>query len=326
MAMLSLRKDAAFDLLRLALNKPRFDQKPTDRIRAQILSGIIANEREPSAIAERAWLSALYGTHPYSRPNEGTKAGLASISPADLSVFHRAAFARDGLHIAVVGDIDANALGEKLDQLFGELPQMQALAPVTDVVPKLGQQVEVNYDLPQTSLQLAYPGVTRDAPDFYAVVLMNDILGGSAFTSRLWDQVREKRGLAYGVGSALEDKEHSQALLVTTATRSDRAPETLSVIRDVVKQMAEHGPTATELAAAKRYLIGAFAINELNSSASIAATLVGLQSSNLGIDYIQRRAGLIDQVTLDQVKAAAKKLLSSEPAIMVVGPPLGAKG
>lgn len=183
----------------------------------------------------------------------------------------------------------------------------------------------MNYDLPQTSLRSAFPGVKRSAPDFFAAKLMNEILGGSAFTSRLFDEVREKRGLAYGLRSCLVGKEHSHALLVTTATLSDRAAKTLSIVRQVVKDMAEKGPTEAEPEASKNYLIGAYAIKHLDASSSIAATLVGLQLDNLGIDYIQRRAALIDQVTLDQVKAAAKKLLSAEPAIMVVGPPLGAK-
>jgi zinc protease len=327
MRMLSERKDAAFDLLRLAVNGPRFDQDPTDRVRAQVLSGIIADEREPKAIAQREWLSAIYGTHPYSRPDEGTKAGVAGITPADLSAFHKAAFARDGLHVAVVGDIDARALSERLDQLFGELPQKQALVPVADVLPKLGQQVEVNYDLPQTSLQLAWPGVKRSAPDFYATLLVKEILGGSGLNSRLFMEVREKRGLAYGAYSRLKEDQHSDALVVvTTATRADRAAETLGVVRQVVKELAETGPTEAEFEATKKHLIGAYAINHLDSSSSIAATLVELQLDNLGMDYIQRRAALIDQVTLDQVKAAAKKLLSAEPAIMVVGPPLGGKG
>lgn len=127
--MLSERQGAAFDLIRLAVNRPRFDQEPVDRIRAQILSDVIANEREPRAIAELAWRHELFGTHPYSRPNEGTKQSLARITPADLGTFHQAAFARDGLHVAIVGDIDAKALSARLDQLFGDLPQKQALAP-----------------------------------------------------------------------------------------------------------------------------------------------------------------------------------------------------
>ena len=322
MRMLSEEENEAFDLLRLAVNHPRFDQAPIDRIRSQILSGIIANERDPNTVAQQRWLRAIYGEHPYARPDEGTKQSLATITPDDLKAFHKANFARGGLHVAVVGDIDAATLSDKLDEVFGDLPQMQTLAPVADVTPKLGQHVEVNYDLPQTSLQFAWPGVKRSAPDFFAVVLMNDILGGSTFTSRLFEEVREKRGLAYGVSSDLVDHEHSNALLVTTATRSDRAAETLSIVRQVVKEMADNGPTEAELAATKKYMIGAYAISNLDSSASIAATLVELQLDNLGIDYMKRRAALINAVTLDDVKAAAKKLLSAEPATMVVGPPL----
>ncbi|TIO99061.1 MAG: insulinase family protein, partial [Mesorhizobium sp.] len=218
--------------------------------------------------------------------------------------------------------IDAATLSGKLDEVFGDLPQTQTLAQVADVSLKLGQQLEVNYDLPQTSLQLAWPGVKRSDPDFYAAVLMNEILGGSTFTSRLYEEVREKRGLAYSVSSDLVDHEHSNALLVTTATRSDRAAETLAIVRQVVKEMAENGPTEEELAATKKYMIGAYAINNLDSSSSIAATLVELQLDDLGIDYIRRRAALINAVTLADVKAAARKLLSADPAIMVIGPPL----
>ncbi|MER8614357.1 pitrilysin family protein [Mesorhizobium sp. M1216] len=320
--LLSEREDAAFDLFRLAVNRPRFDQEPVDRIRDQLLSGIISNEREPHAIAELAWRRRLYGTHPYSRPDEGTKQSLARITPADLSAFHKSAFGRDGLHVAVVGDIDAKALSARLDQLFGDLPQKQALAPVPDVTPELGRRMLVACDLPQTSLQLVFPGVGRSDPEFYAAQLINDILGGSPFTSRLFKEVREKRGLAYGVSSSLEDYQHSNTLVVTTSTRSDRAAETLDLISQVIKELVDTGPTAAELEASKKYLIGAYAIHNLGSSSSISATLVELQLDKLGIDFIQRRPALIEKVTLDQVRAAAKKLLSAKPAIMGVGPRL----
>ncbi|WP_348631807.1 pitrilysin family protein [Mesorhizobium sp. M4B.F.Ca.ET.172.01.1.1] len=148
--MLPKQQDAAFGLLRLALNAPRFDQGPIDRVRAEIVSDIVGSERDPDAIAQRKWLRAIYGTHPFSRPGEGTKESLAGITPSDLLAFHKAIFARDGLHIAVVGDIDANTLRERLDQLFGDLPEQQTLAPVADVVPKLGQLVEENCDRPQS--------------------------------------------------------------------------------------------------------------------------------------------------------------------------------
>ncbi|AZO01480.1 insulinase family protein [Mesorhizobium sp. M9A.F.Ca.ET.002.03.1.2] len=325
MRMLAEQRDGAFDLLRLAVTKPRFDQAPIDRIRAQVLSGIIANELDPDTVAQRKWLEALYGSHPYARPDEGTRQSVAMIARDDLIAFHKN-FARDGLHVAVVGAIDAETLKKKLDMVFGDLPEHQALSAVADADPKLNQQLEVIYDQPQASLQLAYPGVKRSAPDFFAAVLMNEILGGGAFTSRLFDEVREKRGLAYNISSDLVDHQHANALAITTATRSDRAAETLAVVREVVRRMAEEGPTEAELAATKKYMIGAYAINNLNSSGAIAATLVELQLDKLGIDYMQRRAALIDGVTIAQVKAAAKKLLSAEPAIMVVGPKQGEAG
>lgn len=323
MRMLADRKEAAFDLLRLAIQKPRFDQAPIDRIRAQIVSSILSAERDPNTVAARKWAEALYPGHPYSRPNEGTRDSLAAITADDLRAFHKATFARDGLHVAVVGAIDATALKAKLDLLFAPLPQNQALSPVADIEPRLGGEIHVPYEQPQTSLQLTFPGIQRADPQFYAAALMNQILGGGTFTSRLFREVRETRGLAYSVDSGLVNLRHSSSLVVATATRSDRAAETLSVIRQVVEDLATEGPTAQELAAAKEYVIGSYAINNLDSSRSIASTLLELQLQGLGIDYMQRRAGYLEAVTLDDVKAVAARLLSPSPAVLVVGPALG---
>jgi zinc protease len=327
MRMLAEKKDEAFDLLRLAVEQPRFDAAPIERIRAQMVSGIVASQRDPETAAQVKWAEALYGAHPYARPDEGTEKSLATITGDDLRAYHKAVFARDNLNVSIVGAIDAETVKQELDELFGDLPEKSDLRPVQKVDLKLGQEVRVDYNLPQTSLQLAYPGVPRDAPDFFAAYLMNHILGGGTFTSRLFDEVREKRGLAYGVGSSLVTHEYSSGLVISTATRSDRSVETLAVIRETVRRMAEAGPTEAELAAAKKYIIGSYPLNNLDSSNAIAATLLSLQEEKLGIDYMDKRSALIEAVTLDQVKAVAKKLLVSEPAILVVGPPTeGSKG
>lgn len=320
MRLLAEEKGEALDLLRLAITQPRFDQAPIDRIRAQIVSGIVSGSRDPEVAARFKWATALYGSHPYSRRSEGTEQSLASITADDLRAFHKAMFARDNLKVAVVGAIDAEALKAELDKLFGSLPQTPELAPIADIQPKLAQTVSVEYELPQTRLQLAYPGIRRDSPEFFGAVVMNHILGGGTFTSRLFDEVREKRGLAYGVSSSLVNHDHANALVVSTSTRSDKAAETLGLVREVVAKMAAEGPTEAELAAAKKYLIGAYPINNLNSSGAIASTLVELQLQHLGIDYMQRRGALIDAVTLDETKQAAQKLLQSEPAVLIVGP------
>ncbi|MEP9397383.1 pitrilysin family protein [Mesorhizobium sp. KR2-14] len=320
MRMLAEQKDSSFDLLRMAINAPRFDKEPLDRIRAQMVSGILAGARDPNTEAQFKWATALYGDHPYARRAEGTEKTLTTITQDDLRDLHKAIFARQKLKVAVVGAIDADALKVELDKLFGSLPEKPSLTPVPDIAPKLGQQVRVEYPLPQTSIQLTYPGMERDKPEFFAAVLMNHILGGGTFSSRLFDEVREKRGLTYGVSSSLVNSDHSSALIIGTSTRADKANETLSVIRDVVSKMVNEGPTEAELNAAKKYLIGAYPINNLDSSSAVASTLVELQVEGLGIDYMQRRADLINAVTLEDTKAVARKLLDVAPAELIVGP------
>lgn len=319
MRMLSESRDEAFDLLALAVNRPRFDQAPFERIRNQILSGIKADARDPNTLAQVKWRKALYGDHPYALDDTGTEASLSAITPADLKSFHARQFARSNLIVAVVGAIDETVLKAKLDAVFGGLPEKAGLAPVADLAPKLAQEVRVPFDLPQASLGLAYPGVPRADPRFLAANLMVEILGGDGLSSRLFEEVREKRGLAYGVDASLANFDHLSMLVVSTATNAQRADETLGVIRDTVKRMAADGPTEAELETVKRYVIGAYAINALDSSSSIASTLVELQMENLGIDYLDRRTALIDAVTLDQAKQAARDLLSREPAVLVVG-------
>lgn len=320
MRLLADRKDEGLDLMRMAINEPRFDKAPLDRVRGQIVSGILASARDPKQAAELKWSEALYGNHPYARRSEGTEQTLGTITADDLRALHKALFAREKLTVAVVGAIDAETLKADLDKLFGDLPEKPSLTPVADIQPKLGQHVHVDYPLPQTSIQLVYPGVARNNPEFFSTVLMNQILGGGTFSSRLFDEVREKRGLAYGISSSLVNYDHASALSIDTSTRADKAGETLEIIRDVVKKMADEGPTATELADAKKYLIGSYAINNLDSSGAVAATLVQLQLEDLGIDYMQRRGDFINAVTLEDTKAAARKLLAADPSVLIIGP------
>ncbi|ULJ74424.1 M16 family metallopeptidase [Rhizobium gallicum] len=321
MRVVADQKDVAFDLLRLAVEQPRFDQAPVDRIRAQIVSGIMAEAKDPEAVAQVAWRKALYSDHPYSRRDEGTEQTLARVTNSDLKALHKRLFARGNLAIAVAGAIDASALKRDLDRIFGGLPAEPSLMPVADTAPKLAQEIRVPYDLTQSRLRLAYSISDKDS-QFFAAYLMNHILGGGAFTPRLWNEVREKRGLAYGIGSTLVNNDHASALVIDTGTRPDRAAETLSLIRAEVRRMADDGVSQEELEAAKKNVIGGYAIDNLNSSSAIANTLVGIQMEDLGIDYIERRKQLIEAVTVEDVRSAARQLLSADPAVMIVGPPL----
>ncbi|PDT36608.1 MULTISPECIES: M16 family metallopeptidase [Sinorhizobium] len=322
MRVLADQKDDAFDLLRLPVEQPRFDQAPLDRVRAQIVTSIIAGAKNPNVAAELAWKKTLYGDHPYSRRADGTEQTLAAITATDLKALHKRLFARGKLTIAVAGAIDASALKRDLDRIFGGLPTEPRLLPVAETAPKLGQEIHIPYDLPKTGLHLAYPGVSCKDPQFFAAHLMNHILGGGAFTSRLRKEVREKRGLTYNIRSQLVNSGHSSMLLIDTGTRPDRAAETLSIIRAEVRQMAEQGVSQEELEAAKKKLIGGYAIDNLNSSSAIVKTLVEIQERDDDTDHIERRKQLIDAVTVEDVGRVAKRLLCADPTVMIVGAPL----
>jgi zinc protease len=310
----------AFDLLRLSVNQPRFDEEPVARIRGQIETGIIANENDPGQLASKAWRGAVFPGHPYSRPSDGTVETLNAVTKADLETFRKNGFAKDNLVVGVVGAIDAEDLGKELDAVFGALPEKATLPEIADAVPVTGKTEAVTLDVPQTTIQFALPGIKRDDKDFFAAYLMNHILGGGSFSSRLYQEVREKRGLAYGANSFLASYDHAAVLGASTATRADKAQESIGIIRKEMKRMAEDGPSQAELDKAKSFVKGSYAIQNLDSSLSIASTLVGIQLDDLGIDYIDKRQGLIDAVTLDDVKRMAKQLLSAEPTVITVGP------
>lgn len=320
MRLLSDNKDEALDLLALAVNEPRFDENPVERMRQQILTGIRANSRDPQRQGMQQFARALYGDHPYALEREGTEETITTVTPDDLRAVHGDLLAKSNLHVAVVGAIDAETLKADLDRIFGDLPDEAELKDIPRVDPKLGEEVLYEFALPQSSLQLVYPGIERDDPEFFAAYLMNHILGGGTFSSRLFNEVREVRGLTYGIGSYLQNRDLSTAMTIATSTRADQVNEALSVIEDEVQKFIAEGPTEEELAKAKTYVIGAYAINNLDSSASIARTLLELQRDDLGIDYIDTRVADIESVTLDQAKASAQRLLSAEPSLLVIGP------
>jgi zinc protease len=210
-----------------------------------------------------------------------------------------------------------------LDRVFGGLPAQPVLALVADVSPQgLGRRVVASLDVPQTVVVFGGPGIARKDPDFMAAYIVNQILGGGAFSSRLFQEVREKRGLAYSVSESLLWLNHTALFLGGTATRADRAAETVDLIEKEIHRLAENGPTADELAKAKAYLNGSFALN-LDTSSKIASLLVQLQLDDIGIDYFTRRPQLIGAVTLDDARRVAKRLLDSGLLVTVVGRPGG---
>ena len=321
---LSENRGAAFYMLRQAMTAPRFDDEPVDRIRSQILVGIDREEEDTDAIAGRKLNDILFPNHPYGRRKSGTKEGLQAITVVDMKAFVGRRFARDNLIVSAVGDITPTELGNLLDLAFGALPEHAASWDVPETtVQSSGRTVVIHKDVPQSAILFAQKGLKRDHADFYTAYVVNHILGGGGFTSRLYEEAREKRGLAYGIGTGLVTFEHASMLYGSAGTQNARVGETLKVVRDEWQRMARGELSEPELADAKAYLTGSYPIR-LTSSPRIADSLVAIQLDRLGIDYMEKRNGFIGAVTLDQAKRVAAALLTPDAlTVVVVGQPDG---
>jgi zinc protease len=317
--MLKDNKDEAFDLLRLALTSSHLDSVDVDRIRSQILAGLRRDTTNPNALASRKFLEVAFGDHPYGRQASGTLESVPAITVDDMRDYIRRVLAKDTLKVAVVGDVDPATLGKLLDQTFGALPAKADLTPVPDVVAaKPPQRAYVPLDVPQTVITFGSPGVTRHDPNFMPAYVVNHILGGGGLSSRLYHEVREKRGLAYSVYGALLWMDHSALFIGNTGTRADRAGDTVDAIDKEIRRMAEEGPTQQELDEAKSYLKGSQML-QLDTSSKLAAGLLQYQLDKLPIDYLEKRNAIVDAVTLDDAKKAAKRLWSQGLLTVIVG-------
>jgi len=323
MRTLTENRDEAFDLLQLALTAPRFDAKDVEVDRAQILSSLRRETTNPVDIASRRWWETAFEGHPYGRSVNGTPETVANITVDDLSAYAHRVMARQNLKIAVVGDIDAETLKPLLDRVFGALPEKPDLTPVANAIPQgLGRRIDVSLDVPQTVVDFGGPGIARNDPDFMAAYIVNHILGDGSADSRLYREVREKRGLAYSVSDSLVWLDHAALFVGGTATRADRAGETVDLIEKEIGRLADTGPTAAELDEAKNYLNSSFALN-LDTSGKIAEFMVQLQLDGLGSDYFTKRPEMINAVTLADAQRVAKRLLDKGLLVTVVGKPQG---
>ena len=317
--MLKDNKDEAFDLLHMALTSPHFDATDVERIRSQIVSGLRRDTTNPNALAGRKFLEIAYGDHPYGRQASGTLESVPTITVADMKDYVRRVIAKDTLKIAVVGDVDPATLGKLLDQTFGGLPAKASLTPVPDIVAaKPPQRAFVPLDVPQTVISFGGPGIMRHDPNFMAAYVVNHIIGGGGLSSRLYHEVREKRGLAYSVYQTLLWMDHSALFIGNTGTRADRAGETLDAVEKEIRRMAEEGPTQQELDEAKSYLKGSQML-QLDTSSKLASGLLQYQLDRLPIDYLEKRNAIVDAVTLADAKAVAKRLWGQGLLTVIVG-------
>jgi zinc protease len=327
MKTLNRNRAEAVRLLRLALLQPRFDAADVERITGEVMTSIKQRASRPGYLAQRVWQQAVFPNHPYGRPITGSEATLKTIQQADLKAFVKDNLAKDRLLVGVSGDITPAELGTLLDEAFGGLPDKTTAHIVPQAKPEaLGYTFVLNRQLPQSVAVFGLPGLLRSDPDFYAAFVMNHILGGGTFSSWLYEEVREKRGLAYSIYSYLQPRNHSPYWMGSVATANAGMAKSVDLIRTQVRKMHDEGVSDEQLENAKLFLNGSFPLR-FTSTDRIASMLVHIQFDRLGLDYLDRREGLINAVTKDDIARVAKRFLDpAKLTFAVVGQPDGLKG
>jgi len=312
----------AADLLRFAIAAPRFEPSAIERVRGEIVASLSQQAQNPRALSSRLWMRDAFDDHPYGGNVYGTLQSVGTINRDDLKGFVAQRLLRAGLVIGAVGDVTRDELAALVDRVFGGLPAGDAQAQVAETKPaENGGLLITRRAVPQSAVTFGQVGPKRNDPDWYAARVVNDILGGGGFRGRLMKEIREKRGLAYGVSTELVSFRHAGLILGSVATENARVAQSIALIRAEWRHMRDEGPSEAELDDAKTYLVGSFPLT-LDTSDRVASLLVEMQIEKLGIDYLDRRAALFDAVTLDQARQVAHRLLDPGGlSFAVVGDP-----
>lgn len=321
--MLTENRDQAVALLRSALVAPRFDQTAVDRVRGQVMANIRANEQDPSTLAWDAAMAQAFGAHPYGTRDDGSLDSVQALTRDDMIAAHLATLSRDRVTVGVSGDITAAELGPLLDLLLGDLPT--SAAPLPGAVPVTltgGVQVK-DFPGPQSTIAFGHEGIAVDDPDFLTASLLNEILGGSRFSARLMSEVREKRGLTYGIGTGLQVFDQAALIGGQFQASNDKVAEAIAVIRAEWARITAEPIPEDEVARAKSYMTGSYPLRWKGNDA-IASILVGMQVSGLAIDYPATRNDKVAAITADDLSRVAKRLFDAEAlTFFVVGQPVG---
>lgn len=321
-------RQQAFELLGLILAQPRFESEAVTRVQSQLITSLKLSRERPRTLSQLRLSEALYGDHPYARPIEGTVESVSSLNAGDMAAFMDAGISRDRLTIGVTGAVSPDELGVLLDQAFGVLPESSRVdAPrvAAEISVRFDGQVKhVEIDVPQSSVVFADEGVGYRDPDFYAASVLNYVLGAGGFSSRLMDEIREKRGLVYGIKTWFVGLDQASTLAGGFATDEARVEETIKLVRQEWTRMRQEGPTTAELEAAKKHMVGAWPL-KFTSTDRIADFLYFLQEHDLPEDYFVQRNKHIQSVTMDDVRRVAERLLDADRLTFVVAGRLSKK-
>ena len=315
---LTRKKETAFNLLELALTKPRFDAEPVERMRQANISRIQNSKSEPDWIGARIFNDKAFTNHPYARNSGGTLTTLKTLTADDLKQYHQTYLTQNNLVVAAAGDITARELETILETIFGKLPKTEVKADFENLTLQNQQKsFFYNQDIPQTMITVALPSFASDHPDYYALCVLNYIFGGGGFGSRLMEEVREKRGLTYGIYSSLQSMDYADLMRISVSTKTKSVEEVLTIIKEEMIKLQQQPVSKEELADAKSYLTGAMPLG-LTSTEKISSTLLSLRLNERDINYLDAYKENINAVQVDDIQRVAKQILDLQRMMTVL--------
>lgn len=325
MAIASLRSvtdakllDPAVALFSKVLSQPDFPPEALERIRNNMLIALQAKRQQPASLARDAYMLALYGNHPYGKPSSGDEASLKALSREDLRSHYQRFYVANNAVIAIVGDLDRAAAEQLANRIMAPLPAGKA-APAIPEVSALSNANEqrITHPSSQSHLLLGQPGIKRGDEDYFVLYLGNHILGGSGLTSRISDEIREKRGLAYSAYSYFSPMRDFGPYTLGLQTKNASVDEALQVMRDTLIEFRENGPTAAELDAAKKNITGGFPLR-LGSNKKIVEYLAMIGFYQLPLDYLDTFNNKIEAITVAQIKDAYQRRINPDKLVTVI--------
>ena len=319
-SMTVLKKDLAtgLELLAEVLTLSTFPQEEIDRQKQSIIASIKAREESPGDIAQRRFAAALYPQSPYGRPVEGIEVSVKGLEQQSLRAFYERYYRPNRTILSVVGDISHQEVARALNEAFRSWPKGEpATAPVPPSKVGSGETLRVNKDLTQANIILGHEGVGRENPDYYAIQVMNYILGGGGFSSRTLDSIRNERGLAYSVYSYFSAEKGHGTFELVMQTKNETALEAIRIAKAEIRRMREELVTEEELSDAKDYLTGSFPLR-FDTNRKVANFLAQVEYFQLGLDYPDHYPDLIRKVTREDVQRVAQTYLKPETLIAVI--------
>jgi zinc protease len=318
--------DQAMSLFAEVLLTPTFPQGELEQKKKEIEGGLKSREEQPGWVAQRTFLADLYPRHPYGRQVEGQPATLAALTQTDVKKLHQTYYRPNNAIIAFTGDVTQSQVSSLLEKHLSEWKQ----AAIPEMTwPENAQlnatRVTIDKKVSQANIMLGHYGIARSNPDYYALLIMNYILGARGTESRLMKRIREELGLVYYIGSNFSPRKHAGPFYIALQTKNESATQAIEESLQVLRQLIAQGLTQEELDAAKAYLINSFPLR-LASNRDVASILPILEFYELGLDYPDRYADLIGQVTLEKIQSVAKTYLHPDQLLQVVVADLAAAG